>query len=324
MAEVAHPLVSVGIPTYNQPEFLRQAIQSVLDQTFQNFEIIVVDDCSTDNTPDIVQEFEDPRIHYHRTDTNLRPPRSWNECARLAKGKYFSILPHDDLYKPKFLEKMVFALEQNPNLGFAQCAHTAVNENLNAIAERYISKDEFIARGEETLIIQTRRHYMNPASILYLKSCVDKYGFWETNYWDDEVLTLKIAFHEGFIYLPLILALVRAHSNNLSNILVSEQWDIVLEVINQQTAIFAAVLPMTSTLLKLRSQWNRQLGYSCIFYAIKEIAFGKWKNAKLFFRRAIYLYPCILVDPRLYLVAFKKIAIKIKDFLIKVSNLCLT
>ncbi len=304
------PKVSIGIPTYNQPEFLRQAIQSVLNQTFQDFEIIVVDDCSTDNTPDVVRQFDDRRIRYHRTDVNLRPPRSWNECARLAQGEYFSILPHDDLYEPTFLARMISELEQNASVGFAQCAHFSVKEDLHVIEERYIAKNEFVARGEEALNIQTRVHLMNPASILFRRNSIIKHGYWDVNYWDDEVLTLKVAFHEGFVYIPSVLALVRVHSNNLSKILARENSDLVLNVINQQTAIFAAVLPMTKGLLRLRSQWDRQLGYSCMFHAIKALANGRWQSIRIMLERSISLYPCVLIDPRFYFLAIKKIVFR--------------
>lgn len=307
MNEITSPLVSVGIPTYNQPEFLRQAIQSVLNQTFRDFEVIVVDDCSTDNTPDVVRQFDDPRIRYHRTDVNLRPPRSWNECVRLAKGAYFAILPHDDLYEPTFLERMTFALKKNPSVGFAQCAHISVNEDLEVIEERYIAKSEFISRGENALVTQTRRHLMNPVSILFRRNSVIKQGLWDVNYWDDEVLILKVAFHEGFVYLPVCLSSVRAHSHNLSKILIKENIDAVLAVINQETALFAAVLPMTPTLLKLRSEWNRRCAYSCTFYALKAVMGGKWQIARDFLVRAICLYPSVLIDPRLYLLAIKRL-----------------
>ena len=304
------PMVSVGIPTYNQSEFLRQAIQSVLNQTFQDFEVIVVDDCSTDNTPDVVRQFDDRRIRYHRTDVNLRPPRSWNECVRIAQGEYFAILPHDDLYEPTFLARMISALDQNPSVGFAQCAHFSVNEDLPVLEERYIAKKEFVARGEEALLIQTRRHLMNPASILFRRNSVVKHGLWKVYYWDDEVLILKIGFHDGFVYLPYCLSSVRAHSLNLSNTLIKEDFDSILAVINQETAIFADVLPMTPTLLKLRSEWNRRCGYSCAFYALKALMDWKWQTAKDFLVRSICLYPSVFIDPRFYILVVKKIILK--------------
>lgn len=303
-------MVSIGIPTFNQPEYLRQAVQSVLNQTFQEFEIIIVDDCSTDDTPEVVRQFIDPRIRYHRTHVNLRPPRSWNECVRLARGKYFSLLPHDDLYAPAFLAQMVATLENTPSVGFAQCAHVVVNDRLDAIENRYLAHEAFVSRGEGALVALTRQHLMNPASILFRRRSIIAHGPWDVHYWDDEVLILRIAFHDGFAYLPTILASVRIHSGNLSAVLVKEEFDLVLNVINQQTAIFSGVLPMTQGLMELRSMWNRQLSYSCVFHAVKDMSAGRWRIGKINLERSINLYPCVLIDPRLYFLALKKIVSK--------------
>ena len=113
------PVVSIGIPTFNRAKFLSQAIRSVLLQTFQDFEIIVSDDQSTDGTAEVVQSFGDSRIKYYRTSTRLGVPRNWNACARLACGKYFGLLPDDDVYLPEFLSSMVSTLETTEPLGFA-------------------------------------------------------------------------------------------------------------------------------------------------------------------------------------------------------------
>jgi len=309
------PVVSIGIPTYNQPEFLRQAIQSVLNQTFQDFEVIVVDDCSTDNTPEVVRQFDDPRIRYHRTDVNLRPPRSWNYCVRLAQGEYFSILPHDDLYEPTFLERMISVLGKNPNAGFSQCAYYVVDENCRVLEERYIALTGFVTNGEEALAVQSKYLYCNPAAILFRKQLIIEKGLWDFHYWDDVVLILTIAFHYGFVYVPSCLSSVRTHDYNLSKILVKETTDSILDVINQQTALFGKILPMTPSLLKQRSQMNRKMGYSCMFRCFKCLIRGELESAMINFDRSICIYPSVLMDPRFYLLGVKRLANNIYSIL---------
>jgi len=301
------PLVSVGIPTYNQPEFLQQAIQSVLDQTFQDFEIIVFDDCSTDNTPDIVHGFNDPRILYFRSDINLRPPASWNECVRLARGRYFSLLPHDDLYDKNFLERMVCELENSQNAGFVQCAYRVIDSQGVVSEKRYVRKSFFSAVREEGLKIQLENLYCNPVSILFNKKILVETGRWETSYWDDMVLILRIAFDNGFIYLPECLSSLRTHPNNLSTILDSEGYDKLTNVINEQTALFGHLVPMSQELLKLRYNMNFKIGASCVFSSIKHLLSGQYKLSGEMMKKANWIYPNIFFDLKLYRLVINKL-----------------
>lgn len=107
----ARPLVSVCIPTYKGGAYLRAAIQSVLAQTLADFELVVVDDNSPDDTAEIVAGFSDSRLVYQRNVTNLGPEGNWNRCLELARGRYFKLLPHDDLLAVGCLEQQVAVLE---------------------------------------------------------------------------------------------------------------------------------------------------------------------------------------------------------------------
>lgn len=103
------PLISVIIPTYNRAHLVGRAIQSVLNQTFQDFEIIVVDDGSTDNTEEVVRAFNDPRIHYIRHKGNYGASAARNTGIRVAKGEYVAFLDSDDEWSPTKLELQVRA-----------------------------------------------------------------------------------------------------------------------------------------------------------------------------------------------------------------------
>ena len=108
-----NPKVSVLIPTYNYAHYLPEAIDSVLAQTFEDFEVIIVDNCSTDNTEEIVMEYlqKDKRIQYFKNEENIGPYRNYNQCLLYASGEYIKFLNADDKFAPTLLEKFVHILE---------------------------------------------------------------------------------------------------------------------------------------------------------------------------------------------------------------------
>ena len=105
------PRVSVCIPTYRGRATIGPAIESVFAQSLTDFELIVIDDGSPDDTRAIVEGFADPRLIYVRNEHNLGPQGNWNRCLELARGKYFKLLPHDDLLHPHCLERQVAVLD---------------------------------------------------------------------------------------------------------------------------------------------------------------------------------------------------------------------
>lgn len=118
------PLISIVLPIYNGEKYMRQSINSVIDQTYTNWELLIVDDGSTDQTPDIAREYEcmDPRIHYYKNPQNMRLPRTLNKGFSLAKGDYLTWTSDDNFYYPTALEKMCAALkEHGREFAFASC-----------------------------------------------------------------------------------------------------------------------------------------------------------------------------------------------------------
>lgn len=126
------PVVSVIVPNFNHARFLPMRFDSILQQTFQNFEIIVLDDCSTDNSKEIIERYRTnskiARVVYNSKNSGS-PFKQWKKGIKLAQGKYVWIAESDDFAEPIFLEKMV-ALLQNGN-GLAYCRSSDVDENGN-------------------------------------------------------------------------------------------------------------------------------------------------------------------------------------------------
>jgi glycosyltransferase involved in cell wall biosynthesis len=121
--ENKQPLLSVIIPTYNRPEYLKQAIASAVNQTFDDIEIIVSDNCSPQNPQAIVESFNDSRIRFSRNSSNLGMFANTIKAFRMARGKYVASLLDDDMWEKDFLAKLIPPLEANPDLALAFCDH---------------------------------------------------------------------------------------------------------------------------------------------------------------------------------------------------------
>lgn len=107
-------LVSIIMPSYNTGRFIKETIESVLAQTYSNWELIIVDDCSTDNTDEVVGQYiSDNRIQYLKNDVNSGAAISRNRALREAKGKWISFLDSDDLWEPRKLEKQIAFMKKN-------------------------------------------------------------------------------------------------------------------------------------------------------------------------------------------------------------------
>lgn len=101
------PKLSVCVPTYNRAEYLSQALHTLTVQTLREFELLVVDNCSTDGTASLVESLRNPRIRFHRNERNVGSRENWNRCLDLAGGEYVAICHDDDLYEPDFLRRGV-------------------------------------------------------------------------------------------------------------------------------------------------------------------------------------------------------------------------
>jgi glycosyltransferase involved in cell wall biosynthesis len=132
------PRVSVGLPVYNGENYLAQAIESILSQTYKDFELILSDNCSTDRTFAICNEYEclDSRVRYYRSGKNFGAAWNFNRVFELASGIYFKWMAHDDLVAPTFLEKCVTALEENHTSVIAYPL-TSVIDSAGQVLEEY-------------------------------------------------------------------------------------------------------------------------------------------------------------------------------------------
>ena len=130
------PTVSVIIPTYNRAHLLRRAVQSVLNQSYKELEIIIVDDASIDTTPELVKGIDDERIVYLRHESNKGGSAARNTGIKHARGNYICFLDDDDFWLPKKLEKQHEMFEQSPDsVGILYCGCRIISEKQNKIIE---------------------------------------------------------------------------------------------------------------------------------------------------------------------------------------------
>ena len=122
--KIQHPLVSIGMPLRNSEKFAEQAINCMLAQTHENFELIIFDNASEDATAEICQRYvaSDPRVRYFKLDTRVEAGENFANVARHAKGDYFMWAAADDLWAPEFVEALVGELKTHPKAGLAMSA----------------------------------------------------------------------------------------------------------------------------------------------------------------------------------------------------------
>jgi glycosyltransferase involved in cell wall biosynthesis len=126
----AQPRISVTLPVFNGERYVAQAIRSILDQTYRDFELIISDNASTDRTEDICRCFvaQDERIRYVRQPRNIGASPNFNVCFALASGEYFKWAAHDDYLEPQYLAECVRALDANPDAVLAQSLVSLIDD----------------------------------------------------------------------------------------------------------------------------------------------------------------------------------------------------
>ncbi len=121
--------VSVLMPVYNvKEEYLRESIESILNQTFTDFEFIILDDCSSNNVEEIVKSYGDDRIRFYRNSENLGIAKSRNKLMDLARGEYSALMDNDDISHPERLKKQVDFLDNNPDISILSTAYETFPE----------------------------------------------------------------------------------------------------------------------------------------------------------------------------------------------------
>jgi glycosyltransferase involved in cell wall biosynthesis len=185
--------VSICLPVYNGANYLAQAIESALAQTFEDFELLISDDCSTDETPAIVERYakQDSRIHHWINASQQKLFGNYNVCIDKSSGTYVKLFAHDDLFAPSLIERMVDVLEEQPDVSLvtsARCWIDAAGVKIDADSQmaakimQPFEKDTRIGGAEA--ISQTLKDVLNwlgePSSQMFRKQYAD--GGYDTSF----------------------------------------------------------------------------------------------------------------------------------------------
>lgn len=136
MTDHIHPLVTIAIPTYNRAgRYLKQALESAVNQTYQDIEIIVSDNCSTDNTEAVVRRFSDPRIGYFRQAQNIGANNNFNFCLEQARGDYFLLLQDDDMIDADFVDICMRAAHYDTEVGIIRTGTCIIDSHGEVLYE---------------------------------------------------------------------------------------------------------------------------------------------------------------------------------------------
>ncbi|MBD2792789.1 glycosyltransferase family 2 protein [Xenorhabdus szentirmaii] len=156
-------IVSIIMPSYNSSSFIEQSINSVLEQTFSSWELIIIDDCSKDDTVKLIEKFEDKRINFISLKENVGAGKARNIGLKLAKGKFIAFLDSDDLWETKKLEYQTNYMMKNPEIAAICTSYTFINEKNKPIRGKIIP-DEVI----------TLSSYMKNTCIGFSTSMINK------------------------------------------------------------------------------------------------------------------------------------------------------
>lgn len=177
-------LVSIVLPIYNGEKYMRQSIDSILSQTYQNWELLIVDDGSTDQTANIALEYtkKDSRIHYHKNPQNMRLPRTLNRGFSLAQGDYLTWTSDDNYYYPTAIETMLRALQDNEkHFAFASCdVINETGENVEVITVHEGSKKMLLGSNSVgACFLYSREVYENTGEYDPEMTLVEDFDYWQ-------------------------------------------------------------------------------------------------------------------------------------------------
>ncbi len=281
---IKNPSVSVIIPAYNQANFIDKAIESVLRQTYKDFELIIINDGSKDNTEEIIKNYSDFRIRYICHKKNLGISEARNSGIRASRGKYIALLDSDDEFLPEKLDMQVKLLRNESSDVGVVCAWSFnVDENGNYISKRGLPRKEGYI-FEDLL----SKNYISVPTLLIRRECFEKVGLFDSSLdvqedWD---MWIRIAKYYKFSLIKIPLAKRRIHPNRLS-------YDLEKKVVTAKR-----IIKKNINELKIR----RNIHSKHYFYiGLRYCYMGKTRIGRRYFCKAISLYPFYI---RYYILIF--------------------
>lgn len=238
------PKISIVTPSYNHARFLPDRVNSILGQTFQDFEWIIIDDCSTDGSQDVLRELvgDDPRVTLLFHSQNQGMPATTREAIALSSGKYIYRAESDDVCDVRFLERMVQVLDAHPQVGFAYCRALHMDENGNLWGGLRQDKQDWVRKGTDVFRSLVMGNFIPGPNIVFRREAHDRVGGFGTGPFTvscDYHFCLRMCLYYGVAYVSEPLGYHRTHSSNLSgavgrtydlDLLFRESYELLLDI----------------------------------------------------------------------------------------------
>ena len=249
-------MVSVVMPTFNCEKYIAQTIESVLSQTYTDFEILVIDDCSSDNTVDLVKKISDPRIKLFVNDVNKGTAFSRNLAISESKGEYIAFLDGDDLWEPTKLEQQISFMKKN-DISFSYTQYDEINED-GTPRNIVISGPKVVKHNR-----MKRMCYPGCLTVMYKKSVYPDLSIPnDIRKRNDYALWLKLSTKVNCYLLPNVLAHYRRRNSSISSGKKSK-------LLKYHADVFSKVLNYN----KIHS-WYRAL-VNVVFYFYKKLIYRR-------------------------------------------------
>ena len=220
-----NPTVSFVVPCYKLAHLLPQCVESILSQTYGDVEVIIMDDCSPDNTPEVARSFADPRVKYVRNDPNLGHLRNYNKGISLSQGKYIWLISADDLLsKPHVVRKYVDFAESHPSVGYVFCPGTGYSNDgkeLGLLKYSVHGSEDKLIKGHDFFERLLRSNAVLAAAGMVRKEVYEKLGAFPVDmpFGGDWYLWLLFSLHYDVGYLAEPMVYYRQHTMSMTNIL---------------------------------------------------------------------------------------------------------
>jgi glycosyltransferase involved in cell wall biosynthesis len=297
------PLVSILCYNYNYGRYLRQSLESVFNQTYENIELCFSDNASTDESWDIALEFArkfPDRMYLTRNRKNFGSDANHANCKRVASGKYFITFCSDDVLDPEYVERCVSMLEANPNAGLALVSRAIIDEKGRRTEEPPFYNRSCVIPGVEQAAVYMMAG-VNPSisQIMYRLAIVDSRsatGGLVARYYGTRILDFNISLDFDIVYIKEPLLLHRIHSQSDASQADAALLPVLgLYVLNHQLADIASVRNLTKVAGRLPASLKK-LGDLGIRYCVRFLLANDESTALRYFHLAAAINPGIVDD----------------------------
>lgn len=260
---IAGPLVTIAIPNYNTGAYIGEAIESALSQTFQNIEILIVDNASTDNSRDIIRHWaqDNSLIAVHHYDTLVIHVDNWNRCLEHARGTYIVFLHADDRLKPEFVEAALKVYKRQPDLGYVMAAEEIIDGDGNVVVPEPFYEASAIIPGLSEARLNFIGWHTSPVQMLIRTECMRAIGGYR---YSDVFTLLLLNMKWDMAYLQTPLVQCRRHDQTATTQCVNDKM-LVMGMYFEKMFILNYWLPPEGAYLKgLKQQVTEKSANSCL------------------------------------------------------------